>query len=180
MKVKNETAQEIKRKMYFMISFTSCYSAGGGNQLHEMKCEEDAHVISSLCESGLHAPALDFDFPVECCWGNGKFAFRKPGIPGNAFYKLKEVLIQCGLGNPLGQFSCGASGAILTFSDPVRLVESSTPGHFHFYIEKKIPWQDYKKMLKAFLKAGLIDENFYDMSMEEKMTMLFLPGVKKV
>jgi hypothetical protein len=58
-------------------------------------------------------------------------------------------------------------------------VPSSTPGHTHLYVAKQVSWGQYKKVLKAMAKAGLIEDAFYEASVGARAAMLRLPWVKK-
>ena len=62
---------------------------------------------------------------------------------------------------------------------PAELWESSTPGHHHLYIEKEMSWDEYKDLLQALAKAGLIEEGYYSACIERGFTSLRLPHVKK-
>lgn len=62
---------------------------------------------------------------------------------------------------------------------PAYLVPSTTPGHFHLYIEKEMQWKDYKKLLDTLLEVGLINKGWYDISMKFEQTYLRLPHIKK-
>lgn len=62
---------------------------------------------------------------------------------------------------------------------PVECYESSTPGHYHIFIDVPIPWRKYKKMLKAMAKAGVIEEGYYKASIKRKATYLRKKGVMK-
>ena len=59
------------------------------------------------------------------------------------------------------------------------LFPSSTPGHFHLYIDKVMPWRKYKRLLKALAKAGVIEHGYYKASVGRRGTCLRLPGVSK-
>ena len=61
---------------------------------------------------------------------------------------------------------------------PCRVVESSTPGHYHLYIDQRMRWGEYKDLLKALHKAGLIESGFYDASIRNHATMLRPPWVR--
>jgi hypothetical protein len=43
---------------------------------------------------------------------------------------------------------------------PCRLIPSSTPGHFHLYIDSPIDGEKYRNMLDAMAEAGVVQE-FY-------------------
>ena len=55
---------------------------------------------------------------------------------------------------------------------PCKLYESKTPGHFHLYIDRPVYWDDYKKILKAFADAGIIEEGWYEAAMKDGYTTL--------
>lgn len=69
---------------------------------------------------------------------------------------------------------------MLDMDFPVRVVETSTPGHHHLYLDKPILWKDYKKVLIALRDAGLIEEGFADVSIQRGSTHLRPPWVEKV
>lgn len=62
---------------------------------------------------------------------------------------------------------------------PCRLVPSSTPGHFHLFIEKTMPLRQYKKLLKAMARAGIVEKQFYKMAVNRKATHLRTPNNPK-
>lgn len=59
------------------------------------------------------------------------------------------------------------------------LVQSSTPGHAHLYIDTAMSWEDYQELLTVLNKAGIISQGFYDMAMARGQTMVRKPGVVK-
>lgn len=63
---------------------------------------------------------------------------------------------------------------------PCRLVPSSTPGHFHLYIEKEMDWKTYEELLKALTRAGIVEDGFLHMAQKYKATHLRVPGKPKI
>lgn len=61
----------------------------------------------------------------------------------------------------------------------VRVVPSSTPGHYHLFIDVPMPWSKYRRLLKALSKAGIIEEGYYRVSVARKQTFLRLPWIRK-
>lgn len=59
------------------------------------------------------------------------------------------------------------------------LIPSSTPGHFHLYIEHTVRWRDYAELLQLLAKMGVIESGFASASITRKATFLRLPWVKK-
>lgn len=62
---------------------------------------------------------------------------------------------------------------------PTRLIESSTPGHYHLYIDVECDWPDYVAMLKAMAKCGILEQNYVDACVRQGATFLRPPGVTK-
>lgn len=87
--------------------------------------EEEANLIGSLTDNGLHMPVIDID------------------------------------------------------RIPVKVVESSTPGNFHLYIDKEMDWATYKELLGVLYDAGIIEEGYYHASVDRKATFVRKPGVRK-
>jgi hypothetical protein len=62
---------------------------------------------------------------------------------------------------------------------PVRVYPSSTLGHFHLYIDKEMTWWNYRRLLRALVKAGIVERGFYKASLSRKATHLRLPWIRK-
>jgi hypothetical protein len=62
---------------------------------------------------------------------------------------------------------------------PCKLVESSTPGHFHLYIDHPLDWPQYVALLRAMAEAGIVDEKYLEHSLDRGQTLLRPPGQKK-
>lgn len=60
-----------------------------------------------------------------------------------------------------------------------HLEPSSTEGHFHFYINKQIPWDKYEKLLKVLAECEIIEPGYCGASTERKFTSVRKPGLKK-
>ncbi len=84
-----------------------------------------ANIVSSELDSGMHAPALDLDFPC-------------------------------------------------------RLVSSSTPGHYHLYMDVEMTFEAYMAMLIALRDAGVLQRGFVDMAKRRGATFLRKQGVAKL
>ena len=57
---------------------------------------------------------------------------------------------------------------------------SSTPGHGHLYIDKALTWKEYKRLLKALVRAGIVEEGYYKAALSRGYTSVRLPWIKKV
>lgn len=68
---------------------------------------------------------------------------------------------------------------ILDIDFPVHIEESSTPGHFHLYLDKPMPWPRYRRLLLALASAGVIEENYANVSDARGYTSVRLPWIRK-
>lgn len=62
---------------------------------------------------------------------------------------------------------------------PCKVVPSTTPGHFHLYIDREMSWHDYKLLLGTFERVGIISTGYHDASILRGFTTLRLPWIKK-
>jgi hypothetical protein len=62
---------------------------------------------------------------------------------------------------------------------PAKLVPSSTPGHFHLYVDKEIEETVYFDLLDALESAGLIESGYVGASFARGFTAVRLPWIKK-
>jgi hypothetical protein len=69
---------------------------------------------------------------------------------------------------------------VLDLDFPARLVPSSTPGHFHLYLEGlEIDWETYAELLTALAKAGVIEDGYAAASVARRASFVRKPGVYK-
>ncbi len=68
---------------------------------------------------------------------------------------------------------------VLDIDVPAMLVESSTPGHHHLYIDTMMTWERYKVLLVALSDAGVIEEGFMQASLARGFSAVRLPWVGK-
>jgi hypothetical protein len=68
---------------------------------------------------------------------------------------------------------------VLDLDLPARLVPSSTPGHFHLYLDVQVPHSTYMTLLLALSAAGIIERGYCDASRERGYTAVRLPWVRK-
>jgi len=63
---------------------------------------------------------------------------------------------------------------------PVRAIPSSTPGHYHLWIDcPPMPWWRYRRLLRALKQAGVIEPGYYSAAVARRATHLRLPWVRK-
>lgn len=73
----------------------------------------------------------------------------------------------------------GMHTIMLDLDVPAVLVESSTPGHTHLFINVEVEWPKYADLLDALADAGVIESGYRDASIMRGHTALRLPWIKK-
>lgn len=68
---------------------------------------------------------------------------------------------------------------VLDIDFGAQLIPSSTPGHFHLYLDKEVSWKSFQKVLKALSAAGLIEEGYAEASIQRGYSAVRLPWVEK-
>jgi hypothetical protein len=68
---------------------------------------------------------------------------------------------------------------MLDIDIPAKLVPSTTPGHSHLYIDTRLKWGQYEKLLIALADAKIIEQGYLGVSRKNMMTSLRLPWVRK-
>lgn len=69
---------------------------------------------------------------------------------------------------------------VLDVDLPCALVPSTTPGHFHLYIDKEMPWNDYIQLLDILAWLGIVEPGYVNAAKSRGATFVRAPGVKKV
>ena len=68
---------------------------------------------------------------------------------------------------------------VLDIDFPAKLIPSSTPGHFHLYVDCPIPKDKYIAMVNAMAAAGLVQEGYAGAAERRGYTGVRLPWIKK-
>ena len=68
---------------------------------------------------------------------------------------------------------------VLDIDLPAALIPSSTPGHFHLYIDKQMTTSAYVRLLDALAEAGIIEQGYASVSEVRGYTSVRLPWVTK-
>lgn len=68
---------------------------------------------------------------------------------------------------------------VLDLDFPAALIPSTTPGHFHLYLDKPMPWPKYKALIKALADAGIIERGYASASIARRYTSVRLPWIRK-
>lgn len=74
----------------------------------------------------------------------------------------------------------GWHSPVLDIDFPARLVPSSTPGHFHLYLDGlAIDWARYEPLLNALAEAGVVGKGYVARSIERGQSVVRLPHSRK-
>lgn len=73
----------------------------------------------------------------------------------------------------------GTHAPVLDLDFPARLVESSTPGHFHLYLEREMDWDTYSELLAALANAGILEQGYVRAMLSRGATYVRRNGVYK-
>lgn len=146
----------------------------GTREVRLLATEDDAMLVGSLCENGLHAPVLDLDREATMREAPGGKTILTIGgrLPMRDYVKFVEVLTRFGFASEYGD-----GGIVLAC--PARLVPSSTNGHFHLYLDRYLAWDDYRSFLEELENTGIIEAGFCDMAIERGQSMVRVPQLKK-
>lgn len=68
---------------------------------------------------------------------------------------------------------------VLDIDVPMFLVPSTTPGHYHLYIDVPMSWGKYRKLLVALGDAGILEKGFVKASIQRKFSNVRVPWLKK-
>jgi hypothetical protein len=68
---------------------------------------------------------------------------------------------------------------IIDLDMDATLVPSSTPGHHHLYIDKKLTYEQYRRLIEVMYEVALVEYGILCQIQSDKRTIARLPGVKK-
>jgi hypothetical protein len=68
---------------------------------------------------------------------------------------------------------------VLDIDFPAALVPSTTPGHFHLYLDKVLTWEEYEKLLNVLAEVGIIERGYRNVSVERRHTAVRVPWIRK-
>ena len=73
----------------------------------------------------------------------------------------------------------GWHAPVLDIDFEAKLLPSTTPGHYHLYLDKEMRWDTYVFLLRALATAGVIEWGFYHLSIARGASFVRKPGVLK-
>ena len=68
---------------------------------------------------------------------------------------------------------------LLDIDLPCSLIESTTPGHYHLYIDKTLEWGRYERLLTVLADCGILEQGYVEASRARRETNLRTPWTKK-
>lgn len=68
---------------------------------------------------------------------------------------------------------------LLDIDFEAALIPSTHPGHYHLYLNRLMPWEDYIELLTVMEKVGIIQSGVLKAALLAEETCLRLPWVKK-
>lgn len=75
--------------------------------------------------------------------------------------------------------SDGLHAPVLDIDFIAQLIESSTAGHFHLYLDKSMTWRKYRRLLKALGRAGILEPGYVRASLRRGHSAVRRPGIHK-
>lgn len=78
-----------------------------------------------------------------------------------------------------GRESIDMHRPVIDIDHGVRVVESSTPGHNHLFIDVMMPWEDVVKLLEVMAEIGLVQPGYVNASKARGFTAVRLPWITK-
>jgi hypothetical protein len=73
----------------------------------------------------------------------------------------------------------GRHAPVLDLDFGASLVPSTTEGHWHLYLDKTMTWRQYRRLLKALGRAGVLERGFVKFSLRRKFSAVRKPGQLK-
>lgn len=117
----------------------------------------------------------------------GRLLFHRDLKDPNSEYKWVDLLENANLvGSITDEYKIGDGTRtrihrpVLDLDFPARLIPSTTPGHFHLYLDGlELGWDKYKTLLLALADAGVISQAYARESIKKGFTAARLPHITK-
>lgn len=71
----------------------------------------------------------------------------------------------------------GFHAPVLDLDFNCDLIPSLTEGHFHLYLDKRLTWKQYQKLLKVMVDVGLVEKNWVQSGAKAECTMVRKPSL---
>lgn len=90
---------------------------------------------------------------------------------------ITSIVDTGGLSHLGGEFA--THKVVIDVDLPVGLIASSTPGHFHLFIDKAMDWRAYLALLEALTVAGIVEPGYLAAAERRGHTAVRLPWIRK-
>ena len=101
-------------------------------------------------------------------------------LPGHRFDRSPRIQVPEEEANLISsKTESGRHAPALDLDLPSRLVPSSTPGHYHLYVDVELSWPRYVILLLGLTLSGLMGPSYFAHSLRRRMTLVRKPGVRK-
>lgn len=147
--------------------------------------EKDPPTLAELAEDAL-APVGDVLLAMledQALFNVATFGGPEEYEEGRDRYEVSEPAdahVASSLVRSIGEFDKGQHRVVLDIDHPVHAVPSSTPGHFHLYIDAPpIPDAVYWKLVDVLVEAGIVEPGYASASKARGHTDVRLPWVRK-
>lgn len=68
---------------------------------------------------------------------------------------------------------------VLDIDLPVKVLPSTTEGHFHLFIEKAMTWEQYQRLMDVLVDVGIVEAGYVKASKQRGYSAVRLPWVRK-
>ena len=176
---------------------STCISARGEFGSHDLDDEHTCRDCGVLDEDALRAELRELR-AVPTARQNGKTAIptldtlrgQRPPLDGltlartdfNDTYDTdRTVVADLAEANLITSQVAGSDlhKVVLDVDLPCGLIASSTPGHFHLFIDKAMTWPEYAALLEALTAAGIVEVGYLAAAQRRGHTAVRLPWVRK-
>lgn len=112
---------------------------------------------------------------------DGRVVLDAPLEEANVMTSLVDLQAVTGIPMSGGGVATGVvlHRPVIDIDHRVTVVESSTAGHSHLYIDLMLPWADLVKLLEVMAEVGLVEPGYVGASKARGYTAVRLPWVPK-
>lgn len=129
---------------------------------------DEANLVTSRVKgTDYHAPAIDIDVPMTLILDPKTDKVRPHfwvELSMESMFALDDAYEKSGVSD---------------MDFPMTIVPSSTPNHYHLYMDKLLTYDEYDSLLRGMTTAGIVEQGYYGVFTTRKFTALRLPWIHK-
>ena len=139
----------------------------------------DANLLTSQHRDNtdLHRIVLDLDYGVTRQYGFGG-ARRLVLARRHAFHPAAAKYLAAALA-PRVRATPSKGVLNLDVGCDYALIPSTTPDHYHLILDVNLPWEKYKRLLRLFADAGVIEPGYAGASIHKGYSAIRPPWIRK-